>query len=200
MSVIQLHRHQGNGVNWELLFYPDKFEEKILSEDVVYDLAVSQRLQLVIFVVGYILEMATTTNMRASLQLHHWVPIGLTMWVEIVLPETNYDPLVTRASFALNLFMSTEQCVFITMLMYRAKWFRYPSLYCASTWFYVSTRAFVTIVSIWSVHVPMKKYLVDQPISYTPYLALIFFGYPAIIVLSKSCHVHKDACQKMHVT
>eukprot|EP00041_Stephanoeca_diplocostata_P012129 m.202339 g.202339 ORF g.202339 m.202339 type:complete len:495 (+) comp18825_c0_seq1:116-1600(+) len=174
----------GGGLNWDLLVHPDKFDGNVLSADQVYDLAVSQRLQLVIFVTGYVLEMATTKNMRASLQLHHWLPIGLTMWVEIILPETNYDPLVTRASFALSLFMSTEQCVFITMLMYRGKWFRYPILYGASAWFYVATRVFVTIVSIWSIHIPMMKYFVDHPISYTPFLAMILFGYPAIIVLN----------------
>merc|ERR550514_1425357 len=95
------------------------------------------------------MELAFDDHMRSGLVLHHWTSIILILWGSLMIYEVGYDIMVVRTFFAMSLYMSTEQNVFVEMLAYHMKIF-WPTLYTMSAWYYLVTRLTITVMSLWS--------------------------------------------------
>lgn len=132
---------------FELLFHPEKYSHP--SPDQTYNLGLGGNILMCCFVTTYSLELAFDTNMRVGLALHHWTAIGLTLWAMPALYNLNGDTMTVRAFFALSLYMSTEQNVFIEMLMYHRRIY-WPRMYYASAVYYALTRGIITVLSLWA--------------------------------------------------
>jgi len=132
---------------WELLFEPEAYLHR--SADQAYNLTLGGNILMCCFVTTYSLELAFDKHMRFGLALHHWTAIGLTLLALPALYKLNGDIYTVRAFFALSLYMSTEQNVFIEMLMYHRQIY-WPRLYYFSAVFYTLTRLVITVLSLWT--------------------------------------------------
>eukprot|EP00656_Telonema_subtile_P013030 TRINITY_DN16601_c0_g1_i3.p2 TRINITY_DN16601_c0_g1~~TRINITY_DN16601_c0_g1_i3.p2 ORF type:complete len:355 (-),score=88.03 TRINITY_DN16601_c0_g1_i3:453-1517(-) len=87
--------------------------------------------------------------MRMGLALHHWTTIVLALWGILMAYCTHYNSKVLRCFFTLSLYMSTEQNVFIEMLMYH--WpLNWHVCYSISAWYYLLSRIAIMGASIWT--------------------------------------------------
>jgi len=132
---------------WKLLFQPETYSD--LSPGQAYNLALGGNIMMCCFTTTYSLELAFDQHMRFGLALHHWTAIGLTLLATPALYNLRGDVYTVRAFFALSLYMSTEQNVFIEMLMYHRQIY-WPRVYYASAVYYALTRLVVTVLSLWT--------------------------------------------------
>lgn len=132
---------------WELVFNPGKYEHP--DPERAHDLANGLQIMLCSFISTYIIEMSFDHNMRLGLTLHHWTTITLALWGVIMAYNTNYNTTVLRCFFTLSLYMSTEQNVFVEMLMYH--WpLNWPLAYSCSAWYYLLSRVAIMVGSLWT--------------------------------------------------
>jgi len=132
---------------WDLLFNPGNWDPT--TPDQARDLVAGLNLMILCFIATYVLEMAFDTHMRLGLMLHHWVTIILALWGNLMIFYTDGNIHVFRAFFALSLYMSTEQNVFIEMLGYH--WHvNYVWMYKFSAWYYTISRAAIVVASVWT--------------------------------------------------
>merc|ERR1712137_1110354 len=101
------------------------------------------------FVAMYSLELSFDSNMRLGLSLHHWISLILVLWALPVVHLVNNDVQMIRCVFAMSLYMSTEQNVFIQMLFYHKK-LGWPNAFAFSAWYYAITRGFIAVMSVWT--------------------------------------------------
>jgi len=132
---------------WELLFEPEAYLD--LSADQAYNLALGGNILICMFVTTYLLELACDKHMRFGLVLHHWTVLGLMVLTLPALYKLGGDIYTFRACFALSLYMSTEQNVFIGMLMYHRRLY-WPRLYYLSAVCYTLSRLVVLVLSLWT--------------------------------------------------
>jgi len=137
----------GSGL-WRLLFEPSAYEPAPSLEQ-AYSFAVGLQILLACFIPMYVLELAFDDEMRSGLVLHHWTALLLTLWGALVIHMVGLSMWMVRTFFAMSLYMSTEQNVFIEMLAYHQKVY-WPMCYTLSAWYYLVTRFGVTIMSLWS--------------------------------------------------
>lgn len=133
---------------WRLLFDPSAYEPAPSVEQ-SYSFVVGLQILLACFIPMYVLELAFDDKMRSGLALHHWTALLLTLWGALVIHKVGLSIWMVRTFFAMSLYMSTEQNVFIEMLAYHQKVY-WPICYSLSAWYYLVTRVVVTILSLWS--------------------------------------------------
>lgn len=131
---------------WELLFEPEAYKP---SAQQAYNIALGGNILMCCFITTYSLELAFDKNIRFGLALHHWTAMGLTLLALPALYKLGGDIYTVRAFFALSLYMSTEQNVFIEMLMYHRQIY-WPRLYYLSAVYYTLTRLVITVLSLWT--------------------------------------------------
>jgi Ca2+-binding EF-hand superfamily protein len=132
---------------FELLFQPEKYSHP--SPEQTYNLGLGGNILMCCFITTYSLELAFDKNMRIGLALHHWTTIGLALWALPAAYSLSGDTMTFRAFFALSLYMSTEQNVFIEMLMYHRRIY-WPLMYYASAVYYALTRGIITVLNLWA--------------------------------------------------
>jgi len=158
---------------WELLFQPEKYLH--VSVDQAYNLALGLNILMCGLVTIYSLELAFDKNMRIGLALHHWTAIGLTLLAIPAIYHLQGDARTIRAFFALSLYMSTEQNVFIELLMYHRKIY-WPRMYFASAVYYALTRLTITVLSLWTwweMHYPVSNINHNSGLVYSLWLVLL---------------------------
>ena len=139
---------------WGATFNPSSLEP---TPEVVTRLAAGMQLIPDALVPVYILQLAFDDRMRFGLILHHIITsafrrrrkrarrslyslsysrlthalaVGLYTWGMLVAWYLNFDVNLMRTAFVMSLYMSTEQSVFGSMLLYYARVYR-PWIYCA---------------------------------------------------------------------
>jgi hypothetical protein len=83
--------------------------------------------------------------MNLPLLCHHWTTMLLFVWAFIGLSDVSNDPRVVATTFLMTLYSSTEQGVFISMLLYRFNNRGFPRFVYFSAAFYVITRAGISV-------------------------------------------------------
>ncbi|CAE8616864.1 unnamed protein product [Polarella glacialis] len=132
---------------WDMLFNPSKYT--IPDPQQINRMMASLETLYVLFLSTYLMELAFDDEVRLGLALHHWTTIVLATWGMAAIYLAQYNTLTVRAFFAISLYMSTEQNVFVEMLLYHRKVY-IPCLYYASAWYYVLSRAAIMVLSMWT--------------------------------------------------
>jgi hypothetical protein len=131
---------------WQLLFDPAQFYPRP-TPDQAWDLNVSMGWCGLIIMLSYLIGLAIEPNMRYELKLHHTIAIILILWATPALVLAKGSPRLSRLMASMFLYMVTEQNVFIGMLAYYSG-VKQGWIFRASAWFYVATRAGITILCI----------------------------------------------------
>eukprot|EP00442_Polarella_glacialis_P036826 CAMPEP_0115113980 /NCGR_PEP_ID=MMETSP0227-20121206/41756_1 /TAXON_ID=89957 /ORGANISM="Polarella glacialis, Strain CCMP 1383" /LENGTH=381 /DNA_ID=CAMNT_0002514237 /DNA_START=60 /DNA_END=1205 /DNA_ORIENTATION=+ len=132
---------------WDMLFNPSGYTNPDPQQ--IHRMMASLEMLYVLFLSTYLMELAFDDEVRLGLVLHHWTTIILATWGMAAIYLAQYNNLTVRAFFAISLYMSTEQNVFVEMLLYHRKVY-IPCLYYASAWYYVLSRAAIMVLSMWT--------------------------------------------------
>jgi len=130
---------------FDLLLHPDDYV--LPTPDQAYRFAVGAQQTCVLFLVVYTSELYSDPEMRLGLKLHHWTAITLALWGLAAMHILHNSVMLARCFFVVSLYMSTEQNVFVEMLMYQRRIYL-PKLFYLSAAYYFLTRAAIMIVSL----------------------------------------------------
>lgn len=132
---------------WTLLLMPSVYDD--ITPQQGHNLAVGLQLLASTFVAMYGLEISYDLKMRMGLTLHHLVSMFLVLWALPVCHLVDNHVKFIRASFVLTLYMSTEQGVFVEMLLYHKRCY-WAVAFTMNAWFYTVTRVAIAVASLWT--------------------------------------------------
>lgn len=130
---------------FRLLVAPSSFHHPTAVQGDRFFIGAQQTVNL--FIATYVIEMCVDNNVRTGLVMHHWAVFLLCVWGTAALYALGYDILMTRTFFCLSLYISSEQNVFIEMLLYQQKIYM-PRLFLCSAWYYLLTRIVIAVYCI----------------------------------------------------
>jgi len=158
---------------WAMMFWPHDFD--LPTPEAAWRLATCISYGNLLVQVLFLIEMLADPTLRLSLKVHHWTSIIVSLWAVLSLGLVHGNPMFGRCFFPVMCYMSTEQNVFATMLLYRAG-IHLPRLFYASAWFYLLSRVFLLVLSLWSWwearFVVFDRSIVDSWIVYSLWLAI----------------------------
>jgi hypothetical protein len=166
---------------WQLLF--QNVDQADVTTQDSYNYAAGLYVMVNFFVATYILEMAFDDNMRTGLLLHHWTTLLLVLWGIMVVYYTNFGIEFLRVAFALSLYMSTEQNVFVELLFYHLH-FESVFWYYASAWYYVISRMFICALSLWTWWLAYDVVFTEDHNNFVIVYAFWIFIPPANVILN----------------
>jgi len=135
---------------WELILNPSKFEDRTqVSKDELYNLSVGVQLSFTIGLSMYAMEIAFDKNMRFELIVHHILGITLGLSCLVMFAVAGHDLMLARMFIATGFYLTTEQNVFVTMLMYYRKVYL-GKVFVLSAWYYLLTRMGFSLVVLWA--------------------------------------------------
>jgi len=155
--------------HWELVFYPEDFQHGEISPSDSLQLARGLNCLPSIIVALYLTEMMVSQrgpsntasslnsgavflqhnkNMNVPLLCHHWTTMLLFVWAYAGLNDIGNHPRSIPPFFLMTLYSSTEQGVFISMLLYRFNSRGFPRTVYFLAVFYVLTRIAISVGTI----------------------------------------------------
>jgi hypothetical protein len=100
------------------------------------------------------IEILRNKTMQLPLLCHHWITMLFLVWGLAAVSDLEGSPLCTRLVFLMTLYVSAEQCVFFSMLLYRFRSHGFPRTLFCSAIFYVVTRVAISVgilIAWWDV-------------------------------------------------